>query len=207
MDQSAMYVRQIPIEPIVVPGKTAEIEAKKVEYRGVELPHIGHSLDTSSTEFVCRPIRHAAFHPAPIIQTVKASGLWSRPVVFAWCVGIRPNSVVQRTNVSFNTLVVSDPSITLRLVGRKQDNAARSRFQSSMRIPVQQPIHSASAGCTIQIDVSNISFEQSSCKQAIPSIRRNQFALMIRTIQPMRLFGFHTQIGYFGADTCIFAAS
>ncbi|VTT96862.1 unnamed protein product [Gemmataceae bacterium] len=40
------------------------------------------------------------FTPAPIIQQVNPSGLWSRPRTPAWCVGMRPNSVVHSTSVS-----------------------------------------------------------------------------------------------------------
>lgn len=55
------------------------------------------------TTAVGRDMADSALHTGPIIQQVKLSGLWLRPVVPAWCVGIWPNSVVQMTSVPFNT--------------------------------------------------------------------------------------------------------
>ena len=61
---------------------------------------VDHVFDGLVAEFVGCSEAETCLTPAPASQAVKPLGLWSRPCVPFWNVGMRPNSVVQTTRVS-----------------------------------------------------------------------------------------------------------
>lgn len=96
-------VGQAAVNAVMPEGKPLVIDAELVQNRGVDVVDLCgvRPIERLVAPLVARSVADPAAMPPPHSQFVNTYGLWSRPLL-PCVLGMRPNSVVQSTIVSFS---------------------------------------------------------------------------------------------------------
>ncbi len=198
-DDIPVNIGQAAFQAVVVLGQALVIQSQEVQDGRIEIPDGGSIDGRPASECIGFPVTHAAPNARAHHPEGEGIGIMVSPRCALLMSGHAPKFGAPEDERVFKQTPLFE--VGEQGGGGLVEDGAMAHVvgpQRFMRIPIEETVHPAGPGSTVEIDITNAPFQEAAGKQAVAGVGRQEGVPGIRPVERVDVGGFGLEFTHLG---------